>query len=144
MSSIDDNMIFELDDAQKDIVQKNLGEDGKLSCLKAFKVARLIGVKPIEISAITKSLGVKITDCELGVFGNLDFHEPDLQLYKEIKAKYPTDEIKCEALWNEAKGSTLKAVGSTAKHTDIEVVDCQLGCFRKKKGRRESKSKNLD
>lgn len=141
MSSIDDNIEIELDDTQKDIIQTNLDEDGKLSCLKAFKVARLIGKKPSEMSAITKNLKIKITDCELGVFGQLDFHAPNLELYKELKEKYINNEMPCKTLWNEAQKSSLKIVGSTAKHTDIEVTDCQLGCFRKKKGRKhESKS----
>ena len=63
MSSIDDNLKIELDKVQKDLLMTNLDEEGKLSCLKAFKVARLIGKKPKEMSAITKSLGIKITNC---------------------------------------------------------------------------------
>ena len=39
MSSIDDNVIIELDNVQKELLLTNLDEDGKLSCLKAFKVA---------------------------------------------------------------------------------------------------------
>ena len=40
MSSIDDNLKIELDKVQKDLLMTNLDEEGKLSCLKAFKVAR--------------------------------------------------------------------------------------------------------
>ena len=68
MSSIDDNVSIELDNIQKELLMTNLDEEGKLSCLKAFKVARLIGKEPKEMSSITKSLGIKITNCELGVF----------------------------------------------------------------------------
>ena len=42
--------------------------------------------------------------------------------------------LECKVLWDEAQKSTLKIVGSTVKNSDIEVVHCQLGCFREKKG----------
>ena len=70
MSSIDDKLDFILSDEQKRIVFENLDENKKLSCLKAFKVARKIKVEAKDMSAITKFLGIKITDCELGVFGS--------------------------------------------------------------------------
>ena len=34
MSSIDDNVVVELDNIQKELLLTNLDEDGKLSCLK--------------------------------------------------------------------------------------------------------------
>lgn len=40
MSSIDDKLDFNLSDEQKRIVFENLDESKKLSCLKAFKVAK--------------------------------------------------------------------------------------------------------
>ena len=145
MSSIDDNLSFKLDKIQTDLVMTNLDEDGKLSCLKAFKVARLIGRKPKEMSAITKSLGLKITNCELGVFGKLKFQDPNMAVYNKLKENYNGNKrLDCKILWDEAQNSTLKTVGSTVKSTDIDVVHCQLGCFREKKGHKmghnESKS----
>ena len=135
MSSIDDNIEINLDESQKELILTNLDEDGKLSCLKAFKVARLIGREPKEMSAITKSMDIKITNCELGVFGKLRFVEPDMSIYNKLKKNYMEDKkLECKVLWDEAKNSTLKLVGSTVKNSDLEVVHCQLGCFREKKG----------
>ena len=126
---------IKLDKIQTDLVTTNLDEDGKLSCLKAFKVARLIGKKPSEMAEITKSLKIKITDCELGVFGNLEFNDSDFNLYKNMSSKIGTNKkIECEAAWKYAQKSTLKNVGSTTKNTDLEVTYCQLGCFRERKG----------
>ncbi|PPK58804.1 ModE family transcriptional regulator [Malaciobacter marinus] len=146
MSSIDDNIDIKLDNIQKELILTNLDEDGKLSCLKAFKVARLIGKKPKEMSAITKSLGIKITNCELGVFGKLKFHDPYIEVYNRLKQNYMGHkELGCKVLWEEAQKSTLRTVGSTVKNSDIEVTHCQLGCFREKKGKKnESKNKSLD
>ena len=42
MSSVDDNKKFNLNQKQKDIIFENLNQDGKLSCIKAFKVAKKI------------------------------------------------------------------------------------------------------
>ena len=135
MSSIDDGLKIELDKVQKEFIMTNLDEEGKLSCLKAFKVARLIGKKPKEMSAITKSLGIRITNCELGVFGKLKFQDPNIQVYNKLKQNYMGHKtLECKVLWDEAKNSSLRTVGSTVKNSDIEVVHCQLGCFREKKG----------
>jgi putative ubiquitin-RnfH superfamily antitoxin RatB of RatAB toxin-antitoxin module len=135
MSSIDDKLDFKLDNIQKDLIMTNLDEDGKLSCLKAFKVARLIGRKPKEMSGITKSLGLKITNCELGVFGKLKFQDPSIGIYNKLKENYASDKrVECKILWDAAQQTSLREVGSTVKNSDIDVVHCQLGCFREKKG----------
>ena len=52
MSSIDDNVKVELDEIQRELILTNLDEEGKLSCLKAFKVARLIGRNPKDTHAV--------------------------------------------------------------------------------------------
>ncbi len=139
MSSIDDNLNIKLDNIQKDLILTNLDEDGKLSCLKAFKVARLIGKKPKDMSAITKSLGIKITNCELGVFGKIKFQDSNIEVYNKLKQNYlGNKQLKCKVLWEEAQNSTLRTVGSTVKNSDIEVTHCQLGCFREKKGHKNA------
>ncbi|PRM93474.1 ModE family transcriptional regulator [Arcobacter cryaerophilus gv. occultus] len=134
MSSIDDNLEFILSDEQRKIVFENLDDNKKLSCLKAFKVAKKMKVQAKDMSAITKSLGVKITDCELGVFGSLDFLAKNEEIYNRLKKSYKEQRIPCKNLWQEAKSSSLRVVGSTVKNSDIEVSYCQLGCFREKKG----------
>ena len=52
---------IKLDETQKELIYTNLDNDGRLSCLKAFKVARLIGLKPIDMSDACKSVGIKIS-----------------------------------------------------------------------------------
>ena len=140
MSSIDDNVVVELDNIQKELLLTNLDEEGKLSCLKAFKVARLIGRKPIEMSAITKSMDIKITNCQLGVFGKLEFKNKSEKVYDRIKQNHIEYKIlECKVLWYEAQKSTLKIIGSTVKNSDIEVINCQLGCFTTKNGKKNLK-----
>ena len=126
---------IEIDATQKELIMTNLDADGKLSCLKAFKVARLIGLKPIDMSEACSSVDVKITNCELGVFGKLKFQAFEEDIYNNLKRNfaYGTD-VSCKILWDQARHSTLKRVGSTVKASDIDVVHCQLGCFRERKG----------
>jgi len=126
---------IKLDKIQTDLVVTNLDADGKLSCLKAFKVARMIGKKPSEMANITKQMKIKITNCELGVFGNLEFNDSDFSLYKNMANKTGANKkIECTEAWRHARQTTLKNVGSTIKNTDLEVTYCQLGCFRERKG----------
>ena len=93
MSSIDDKLDFNLSNEQKRIVFENLDENKKLSCLKAFKVARKIKVEAKDMSAITKFLGIKITDCELGVFGSLDFLDKDEDIYNRATCKFKSNQV---------------------------------------------------
>jgi len=136
MSSIDDNIKIDLSKKQKQVIKDHLNDDGKLPCLKAFKVAKLIGVKPIEISTITKSLNIKVTDCELGVFGNLDFSNIDENIYFNLEQEYgDIKKIDCKSYWDKAKSFSLRTVGSTVKNSDFQVINCQLGCFRLKEAK---------
>lgn len=130
-----------LDEVQKELLFTNLDEDGKLSCLKAFKVARLIGKHPKQMAKITNEFGIKITNCELGVFGKLRFESSSEKVYNRLKENYMGHKrLECKVLWDEAQKSTLNTVGSTVKNSDIQVTHCQLGIFRERRGNHGSKS----
>ena len=137
MSSSDDNSNIKLTELQKNIIKKNLDDEGKMSCLKAFSVAKKIGHELIDMSAITKSLDIRISKCELGVFGKLDFLDMDQNIYNDLEQNYQgTKKLDCEIYWEYAKKYTLRKVGSTVKNSSFEVINCQLGCFKEKKGKR--------
>ena len=135
MSSIDDNTTIKLDESSKNILLNSL-DDGKLSCIKAFSVAKKIGHNVSDMSAITKSMNIKITDCELGVFGDLEFSSSEKNIYDDLENSYQEKKLDCKIYWDEAKKYTLRKVGSTVKHSNFEVINCQLGCFREKKGKK--------
>lgn len=137
MSSSDDNTNIKLDEVQKSIVKNNLDVDGKLSCIKAFSVAKKIGYDLLDMSAITKSMGISISNCELGVFGKLDFSPTEQIIYDDLEQSYgDVKKLDCSVYWESAKKYSLRKVGSTVKHSDFEVINCQLGCFREKKGKK--------
>ena len=115
------------------ILNQYLNENGKINCLDGFKLAKKLGVEPGEIGEITKKLNIKIDKCELGVFGTNNFIDKDEEIYEKLLTK--ADEKKnilCKDAWLVAKEFSLKKVGSTTKNSDLEVIYCQLGCFRKR------------
>ncbi|MDA3907666.1 MAG: ModE family transcriptional regulator [Sulfurimonas sp.] len=113
------------------ILKKYLNKDGIINCLDAFKLARELKIDPSEIAELTKKYSIKIDNCELGVFGSNDFGELRDDIYKKLSSKAnPEKKVECSAAWEVAQEFSLKKVGSTTKKSDIEVIYCQLGCFR--------------
>ncbi len=130
-----------LDQTQRELILTNLDDDGRLSCLKAFKVSRLIGVKPIDMSDACKSVGIKISNCELGVFGKIKFQNAETVIYSKISQNFTQNkDVSCKTLWYIAQQSSLRRVGNTVKYSDVEVTHCQLGCFEQRKGHHEIKN----
>ena len=123
--------MIKLDSIQTDLVLTNLDEYGALSCIKAFKVAKLIGMKPKDIAQITKNMNIKITNCELGVFGKLKFTDMNDDIYNILKTRNQNSKIECEIAWKIAqeKNQSLNKIGSTIKNSDFKVTKCQIGCF---------------
>ena len=113
------------------ILKKYLNENGKINCLDAFKLSRELGIKPIEIAQVTKKHSIKIDNCELGVFGSNDFSEKREDIYEKLSNKTnDKKQILCGDAWEIAQEFSLKKVGATTKKSDLEVIHCQLGCFR--------------
>jgi len=124
--------MLKLDSTQTELVLTNLDENGELSCIKAFKVAKLIGMKPKDMAHVAKAMNIKITNCELGVFGKLKFSQMNEDIYDTLaKGSQENKKVECEIAWKLAqeKGATLKKVGSSIKNSDLRVTHCQLGVF---------------
>ena len=113
------------------ILKQYLNKDGKINCLDAFKLARELKIEPSEIGELTKKHNIKIDNCELGVFGNKDFVDARDDIYEKLSSKADSEKrVECSVAWEVAKEFSLNKVGSTTKKSDIEVIYCQLGCFR--------------
>ena len=112
-------------------LKKYLNDDGKINCLDAFKLARELKIEPKEIAELTKKYSIKIDNCELGVFGNKEFAQKEDEIYEKLsQSMNEKKQVECKIAWSVAKEFTLNRVGSTTKKSDIEVIYCQLGCFR--------------
>jgi len=124
--------MIKLDSIQTDLVLTNLDENGALSCVKAFKVAKLIGMEPKNIAQIARDMNITITNCELGVFGKLKFNDMNEDIYDILKKRSNNSKIECEIAWKIAqeKGQSINQIGSTIKDSDLKVSKCQIGCFK--------------
>lgn len=125
-------LMIKLDATQTDLVLTNLDAHGKLSCVKAFKVAKLIGMEPKHIAQIAKEMNIQITNCELGVFGKLKFTDMNDDIYDILKQRGDNSKIECEVAWKIAqeKGQSINQIGSTIKNSNFKVSKCQIGCFQ--------------
>jgi hypothetical protein len=124
--------MIKLDSIQTDLVLTNLDENGALSCINAFKVAKLIGMEPKNIAQIARDMKIKITNCELGVFGKLEFDEMNEDIFDLLKKRSNNSKVDCEVAWkiSQEKGKAISNIGATIKNSGLKVSNCQLGCFQ--------------
>ena len=113
--------------------------DGRLPCARAFAVAGKMGVKPIDVGNVATEEEIKISHCQLGLFGYLQGERPVERMKDQV-----TDELRlavtghlvdgqlpCVVAWQIA--SELKVpkmhVSAAAEELNIRIRACQLGCF---------------
>ena len=134
------NKVITLTKDEKKILEQYVTKDNKISCFDAIKVSEALEYKTIEMSDICKTLDIKITDCKLGVFGSAQFAEYNDEIYQDISEKFKDNtDVACASLWKLANKYSLLEVGSTVKKSNIEVVQCRLGCFTTRKAHRRHK-----
>ena len=119
-------------------------EQGQVTCAKACQVARRLGVSLAEVGAAADSSGVRISHCQLGLFGYgskaegkskiVQTMDPvPLALAERLRcARDENGRLNCAAVWAVARRSRisrLQAAGA-AQGLDLHVDDCQLGCFK--------------
>jgi molybdate transport repressor ModE-like protein len=119
----------------KELIKKYVNEENKLTCAKAYVVAKKAGAQPIIVGKAADEMGIRITDCGLGQFGKLDFTE---NYEKEIidELQQIADEknrIFCKDARKLAQKYNLKKVRSAIKDNGFEVIYCELGVFKEKK-----------
>jgi hypothetical protein len=119
-------------------IQESLTE-GRLSCPLAFKVARRLGVSPQQVGEVANELNVRISRCQLGLFGYGSDRgkslEPAQEVGEELQARIRDRVIEeglpCAMAWDIASELTMKRldVANAAESLGIRITQCQLGCF---------------
>lgn len=125
------------DPTVKEAVIKNAAQ-GELACAVAFKIAGKLGVTPADIGKTVDLLNLKLSKCQLGLFG----YKPDK---KKVKAKAPenrqmeeairnslTDgKLACADAWEIANRfkATKMGVSGACESLGIKIKPCQLGAF---------------
>ncbi len=119
----------------KELIEKYKREDGKLTCAKAYVVAKKAGVEPIVVGKTADEMGVRITDCGLGQFGKLDFTDNyEKEIVDELqKLSDEKNRIFCKDARKLAEKYNLKKVRSAIKDYGFEIIYCELGVFKEKK-----------
>ncbi|NPV07518.1 MAG: hypothetical protein HPY83_06080 [Anaerolineae bacterium] len=124
-----------------EIVRAAAREGARLTCSSAMTLATEAGASPEEVGQAANEAGVKLTRCQLGLFGYGRSHTPDdkrlqpagalPQALLDRLASEETGEITCAEAWALADGFgvTRLLVGQTAECVGLRVRSCQLGCF---------------
>lgn len=113
--------------------------EGKLPCASAFKVARRLEINPRQVREVADELGVKISRCQLGLFGyghdrgkSLDpVQEVGEKVEASIRSRLVEGGLPCATAWDIASELTMKRieVSRAAEVMGVRITHCQLGCF---------------
>lgn len=120
--------------------------NGQLPCGKAMTIAAELGLSPAEVGAAANEADIRISHCQLGLFGygpkaegKHKIVEPlaDVpgELAERIRAAATPAGITCADLWQIAADLQVKRMeASGAVETlGLRVSHCQLGCFPRPK-----------
>ena len=116
--------------------------EGQLPCAEAFRIAKELRVPPAEVGQAADELGVRVSRCQLGLFGYGPKAEgrhrivqalPDVPppLSEEMRARLQEGRLPCAVAWGLARrlGLTKLEVSGAAEGLGIRISRCQLGCF---------------
>jgi len=118
----------------EEIIEKNLNEEGKLTCAMAYKISAKAKVPIGEVGQKTKDMGIRISECGLGQFGKLTKGEYSKDVYEKLKPFLNGEnKITCAKARSIASGVGLKTLRGTLEVKNIDVNFCELGCFKEKK-----------
>ena len=117
-------------------------EDKRLPCAVVHYIAAYLRLDPKEIGSAATEMGVKLYQCQLGLFGygrkgksaykltgrKVEVEQEILDL---IKANVQEGRISCARLWEiaDARGIMRAEAGNAADAMGIKVTPCQLGAF---------------
>jgi hypothetical protein len=131
-----------VDERIADAIRSRL-EEGRLSCSGALAAADALGVAPIEVGRTADRLRVRLTRCQLGLFGNpgkgkgweaddVGSHPAPEGLEEALRAgSNERGEITCEGLWREAERFSVEPlqVAYLADRLGLKIRECPLGAF---------------
>ena len=119
----------------KEFIQEYLNEDGKLDCKDAYKISAKSKTPIGEVGKMAKDMGIRISGCELGQFGKLKGTGEYSEVAENRLRPLVDDKnrITCKDARAQAAGIGLKKIRGTLKEKNIDVIYCELGCFKEKK-----------
>lgn len=121
---------------EAELARKNI--QGDLPCAVAFDIVTCLTVAPAEVGITADLLNIKISKCQLGLFGYQPDQkpisaakEPTAALKEALLSAQRENRITCTIAWEIA--ARLKvgkiAVGRACEAMGIKIKNCQLGGF---------------
>jgi hypothetical protein len=115
--------------------------NGHLPCPAAFRIADELGRTPLKIGQEATRLGIKISRCQLGLFGYDDLGSRSIVkplkgvpsvLKGAIEAHLVKGKLPCRAAWEIAAQLKIGKVqvAGAVEALGIKISSCQLGCFK--------------
>lgn len=112
-------------------------KDGRLTCAGAHKLAADLGVSPAEAGWAMDEAKVKITRCQLGLFGYKGGKtiQPPAEVEPTLKAAVSSvvvdGVISCAEIWSIASeaGTPYIRVSEACETLGLKIRPCQLGAF---------------
>lgn len=112
--------------------------DGKIACAAANKIAEELGVKPEEVGVAVDLLEVRISRCQLGLFGYgaqgkimeaAEKVSPELDV--AIGKSLMEGKLLCLDSWKIAEefGVSRMEISAACEKLKIKISSCQLGSF---------------
>jgi hypothetical protein len=109
-----------------------------LPCVAAFEIAARTGKPPAEVGAAADRMNVRLTNCQLGLFGYAPAKKivspaaavaPELE--NAIRAKLAGGRLACRDAWALAQAFRLEklALSAACEALGIKIKPCQLGAF---------------
>ncbi len=116
-------------------------EAGRIPCACAVEIAQECGVPTATVGRTADSLGIRVSECQLGLFGYEAYGDKrwvrrltlvPKPLEFEVRAACVGDRLACAAAWRlaDARGLPRLVLGSVSETLDLRISDCQLGCFK--------------
>ena len=118
---------------------KERAPEGSIACAAAFKVVGGLNVEPSEVGFTIDSLEIKITHCQMGIFGYPEGKRPIKppesvpdDLKKAIEGSLVEGKLPCKRAWEVAEEFRIGKmdVSSACETLKVKVSKCQLGAFK--------------
>jgi len=117
--------------------------DGQLPCAAAFAIAERLEVTPRSVGQDADGLGVRLSKCQLGLFGYgpkaegkhrrvEPMRNVPAELEKAIRSGLgPDGKLSCANAWKIADQLRLsrQAVSNAVEGLGLRIGECQLGAF---------------